>query len=233
MTSTTTTRARFGAVAVALAPAVMLVALVGHPFLARLPDAVAVAEAVERSTTRWGAVHLLTAVGISLTALAFVAIRAWLRDAGEDRFSAWALPWVILGSALYGLLPGLEFAPMAAAQTGGDVAGVQAALEPWFIAILASSVTVFAVGILGFARGIAAGKVLSRPLTTVVVVALVALAVSRFVPLGAVQFYVQAAAGLVALWPLAYRMWTSEPSPAGARAGMAAPAGDGDRTGVA
>jgi hypothetical protein len=38
MTSTTTTRARYEAVAVALAPAVMLVALVGHPFLARLPD---------------------------------------------------------------------------------------------------------------------------------------------------------------------------------------------------
>lgn len=165
MTSNRTTRARFGAVAVALAPAVMLVALVGHPFLARLPDAVAVAEAVEQSTTRWGIVHLLTAVGVSLTALAFLAIRAWLRDAGEDRFTPWALPWVILGSALYGLLPGLEFAPMAAARAGGDVAGVQAALEPWFITILATSVIIFAVGIFGFARGIAASGILSRGLT--------------------------------------------------------------------
>ncbi len=217
MTSNTTTGARFGAVAVALAPAVMLVALVGHPFLARLPDAVAVAEAVAQSTTRWGIVHLLTAVGVSLTALAFLAIRAWLRDAGEDRFSAWALPWVILGSALYGLLPGLEFAPMAAARTGGDVAGVQAALAPWFIAILATSVIIFAVGIFGFARGIAASGVLSRGLTRLVVTALVVLAVSRFVPLGAVQFYVQAAAGLIALWPLAYQMWTPEVSRAGAR----------------
>jgi hypothetical protein len=210
MTSATTTRDRYGAVAVALAPAVMLVALVGHPFLVRLPDAAAVAEAVEQSTTRWGVVHLLTAVGIILTALAFLAIRAWLRDAGEDRFSAWALPWVILGSALYALLPALEFAPMAAALIGGDVAGVQAALQPWFIAILASSAIIFTVGIVGFARGIAVSKILSPPLTTIVVSALVVLAVSRFVPLGAVQFYVQAAAGVVALWPLAYQMWTSK-----------------------
>lgn len=47
--------------------------------------------------------------------------------------------------------------------------------------------------------------------------ALVVLAASRFVPLGAVQFYVQAAAGLIGLWPLAYRMWTPEVSDAGAR----------------
>ncbi len=209
MTSATTTRARYGAVAVALAPAATCVALVGHPKLARLPDAGAVAEAVGQSTTWWGFVHLLAAVGISLTALAFLAIRAWLRDAGEDRFSAWALPWVVLGSALYGLLPALEFAPMAAAKIGGDVAGIQAALEPWFITILATSAIIFAVGIVGFARGVAASHLLSRPLTHIVVSALVVLAVSRFVPLGAVQLYVQAAAGLVALWPLAYRMWTS------------------------
>jgi hypothetical protein len=33
------------------------------------------------------------------------------------------------------------------------------------------------------------------------------LAVARFVPVGAVQLYVQGAAGIVALWPLAYEMW--------------------------
>jgi hypothetical protein len=33
------------------------------------------------------------------------------------------------------------------------------------------------------------------------------MAISRLVPVGAVQFYVQGAAGVVALWPLAYEMW--------------------------
>lgn len=50
-----------------------------------------------------------------------------------------------------------------------------------------------------------AGQILSGPLTRVVVSALVVLVLARLVPLGAVQFYVQALAGLVALWPLAYQ----------------------------
>lgn len=220
MTTTETTRVRFEAIAIALAPAVMFAALVSHPYLVRLPDAAGVAEAVEENTTRWEIVHLLTAVGSALIALAFLAIRARLRDAGEERFSAWALPFVIIGSALYGLLAGLEFAPIAAVRTGGDVAAVQTTLEPWFIAILASSVIIFAVGVIGFARAIATSQILSRPLTRLVVPALVALAVSRFVPLGAVQFYVQAAAGLVALWPLAFQMWRE---PEVARAGTRRP----------
>jgi hypothetical protein len=33
------------------------------------------------------------------------------------------------------------------------------------------------------------------------------MAISRLVPVGVVQFYVQGAAGIVALWPLAYGMW--------------------------
>lgn len=213
MTTTSTARLRYGAGYVALAPVVTFVALVGHPFIERLPDATGVAAAVEQGTTRWGIMHLISAAGVTLIALAFLAIRAWLRDAGEDRYSPWALPFVIAGSALYGLLPALEFAPVAAAVSGGDAAGAQQALQPWFIPILASGGILFAAGVVGFARGIAAGRLLSRPLTLLVVTTLIVLAVSRLVPLGAVQFYVQAVAGLVALWPLAFQMWRA-PQPA-------------------
>lgn len=206
-------RARYGAIGVAFAPAVMFAALVTHPYLGRLPDAAGVAGAIEGQTMRWGIVHLLTSVGSALIAVAFLAIRAHLRDAGEEWFSAWALPLVIIGSALYGLLPGLEFAPLAAAQTGGDVAAAQATLEPWFVSILAMSAITFAAGIFGFARGIEGSEILSRPLTLIVVTGLVVLAVSRFVPHGAAQFYAQAVAGIVALWPLAYQMWRQPQAP--------------------
>lgn len=207
MTSISTARTRYGAAGVALAPVVMLFVFLTHPFIARLPDAAAVGHAVHADTTWWGIVHLLTVVGSILVALAFLAIRAHLRDAGDERFSARALPFVIAGSALYGLLPGLEFAPMAAALSGGDPAAAQASLQPWFISVLAASVLVFGIGVLGFARGIAACRILSRRLTRVVVTGLVVWAAARMVPLGVVQFYVQGLAGLVALWPLAYRMW--------------------------
>lgn len=221
MTMTSTARARYGAVCVALAPVVMFVALVAHPYLMRLPDATGVAEAVEQNTTRWAIVHLLTAVGVALIALAFLAIRARLRDAGEDRYSAWALPLVLSGSALYGLLPGLEFALIGAVLNGDDAAGIQSRLQPWFVAILAGGGLLFAVGVYGFARAVAASQLLSRPLTWLIVVALVALAVSRLVPLGAVQFYAQAVVGIVALWPLAYQMW---------QAPQATPVGSGRAT---
>jgi hypothetical protein len=212
-----TTRARIGAVGVALAPTVMLFVFFTHPFIVRLPDAHAVAHAVAADTTWWGIVHLLTAVGSGLVALAFLAVRAYLRDAGEERFSPWALPFVILGSCLYGVLPGLEFAPLAATLSGGDAAAAQAALQPWFIAVLATSVVVFAIGIAGFALGVAAGGILGRPLTRLVVTGLIVWAAARFVPLGAVQFYVQGLVGIVALWPLAVQMWRRpQPAPLGA-----------------
>ncbi|CAN5903359.1 hypothetical protein BH23ACT8_BH23ACT8_25180 [soil metagenome] len=205
--ASTQARGRAGAAVVALAPAVMLVAFVAHPFIAVLPDAQAVAVAVEADTTRWGIVHLLTAVALALMALAFVVMRAGLRDAGEERFSAWGLPFVIFGSAMYGLLPGLEFAPMTAALTGGDIVAVQGALAPWFMPVFVTGAVTFAVGVFAFARGIADSRILSRRTTRTVVVALVVMATARAVPLGVVQFYVQPLAGVVALWPLAHAMW--------------------------
>lgn len=210
MSSVTTPEAapgRAGAVTVALAPAVLLVAFVTHPFLARLPDAEVVGAAVTAGTTRWAVVHLLTAVGSALMALAFLAVRAFLRDAGEDRFSRWGLPFVVFGSVMYALLPALEFAPLAAAETGGDIVAAQGALESWFVPILATSVITYAIGVYGFARGVSASDVLSPTATRTVVGALALMAVSRAVPLGVVQFYVQGLAGLVALWPLAAVMW--------------------------
>jgi len=49
--------------------------------------------------------------------------------------------------------------------------------------------------------------VLSPGLARIVAVALVVMAVSRFVPLTSVQFFVQGLAALAALLPLAHSMW--------------------------
>lgn len=48
------------------------------------------------------------------------------------------LPFIVMGSTLFTLLPGMEFAPLAAAKTGGDIQTAQAALQPWFVPILAT-----------------------------------------------------------------------------------------------
>jgi hypothetical protein len=209
--TTRSSRSRSRATMVAIAPAALLAALVAHPFLpGRLPNDSAVAEAVAADTTRWGLAHLATGVASGLLIIAFLAIRSHLREAGEDRYSALGVPFIVIGSTLFTLLPGMEFAPLAVAETGAptaEIAAAHEALEPWFVPVLAIGALTFGAGVLGFAKGIADRRILGPRLTTLVVAALVVMAASRFVPLAVSQLYVQGAAGFVALWPLAYEMW--------------------------
>lgn len=203
-----TTRARWGAVIIVLAPAVLCAAFVYHPHLhGALPNNEAVAEAVTADPTRWAVAHLGIGVGSGLLILAFIAIRSYLREAGEERWSAVALPFIVIGSTLYALLPAMEFAPLAAVEIGADAAAAQGALGPWFLPILLTGAAFFAVGAAGFAAAIARSGVLGPRLTWLVASMLVVMAAARFIPLSVVQLYVQGVAGVLALWPLAYVMW--------------------------
>lgn len=203
-----TTHARTRAAIVAVAPTVMLVGFLYHPFIAVIPrDVEDLAAAVVADPTRWGIAHLTVGVASGLLVLAFLALRHELRAAGDERWSAFGVPFVVIGSTLFTLLPGMEFAPLTAAETGGNALAAQEALEPWFIPVLAFGALTFAIGTFGFCKGLWHHRVLSRRTTAVVVTALAVMAASRFVPLGVVQFHVQGVAGVVALWPLAYRMW--------------------------
>lgn len=219
------TTSRFRAVITAVAPLVLLGAFMWHPYIAgRLPNDAAIAHAVADGHTRWGLVHLAAGVASGVVVLAFIAIRGLIRGRGDDPWSAFGVPFIVIGSMFYTLLPGMEFAALAAVEAGTDAAAAQSALQPWFLPVLLIGAVTFAVGVFSFAKGIASLSILSPALTRLVVAALVIFAVSRFVPLFAVQGYVQAAAALVALWPLAGRMWTPSPAPiAGAASESAAP----------
>jgi hypothetical protein len=203
----TTTRARIRAAIVAIAPAWLLFAFVYHPYIANLTDKAAVAAALTSDTARWGLLHLAVGVGSGFAVLAFLAIRSYLREAGEDRWSILGLPFIVMGSTLFAFLPAMEIAMLAAAEEGADVQAVLTALDSWWFPILLTAAATFAIGVFAFAKGIADSRILSRRLSRLVVGALVVMAVARLVPVGAVQFYVQGAAGIVALWPLAYEMW--------------------------
>lgn len=120
---------------VAIAPAVLLAGFVWHPYTA-VPDEATIAAAAAAGTTRWGLSHLTIAVGSGFTALAFLAIRSHLSEAGEQRWSVLALPCIVMGITLFAVLPGMEFAALAAAETGADVKAAQTALFPWFVSIL-------------------------------------------------------------------------------------------------
>jgi hypothetical protein len=194
---------------IAIAPVLLLAAMIWHPYIpGRLPNNAAIAEAVSNDTTRWGLSHLASAVASAVLVLAFIAIRGLLRESGDKTWSAIGLGFIVVGSLSYTVLPGMEFAPLAAVQSGVNPIAVQTALQDWFVAVLMVGALTFAIGVGGFAIPILRHPPLRPELAWVVVVALIVMAVSRVVPLAAVQFYVQGAAALIALWPLAWAVWT-------------------------
>jgi hypothetical protein len=211
MTVSESSLARFRAAAVAMAPALLLLGFAYHPYVANATDDAALASAASADTTRWGLAHLAIGVAYGLMALAFVALRSYLRDAREERWSLLGLPFSVLGSCLFIPLTGMEFALLAAAETGGDVEAVQEELFPWFIPLLATGALSFTIGAVCFALAVARSSMLGSTLTRVVVAGFLVMALARFVPLGVAQIVIGVAA-VVALWPLAARMW-SDPSP--------------------
>jgi len=203
--------ARFRAAVVAIAPALLLLGFAYHPYIANATDDAALASAASEDTTRWGLAHLAIGVGYALMALAFVALRSYLRDAGEERWSLLGLPFAVLGSCLFIPLTGMEFALLAAAETGGDVEAVQEELFPWFIPLLLTGGLSFTIGAVCFALAVARSSILGSALTRVVVAGFLVMSLARFVPLGAAQIVIGVAA-VAALWPIADKMWR-RPSP--------------------
>ena len=202
----TTTKARLRAAIAAIAPAVLLLGFAYHPYVGNATDEAALAEAASSDTTRWGLAHLAIGIGYALLALSFIAVRSYLHEAGEQRWSVRALPFAVFGCALFPILVGMEFAPLAAAETGGDVEAAQSELAPWFIPILVPAAISFTLGAVGFAIAITQSRVLSTRLTRLVAGALVVMSAARFVPAGAAQIVI-GVAGAVAFWPLALAMW--------------------------
>ena len=58
-----TTKARVRAAIAAIAPAVLLVGFVYHPYVANATDEAALADAAASDTTRWGLSHLAIGMG--------------------------------------------------------------------------------------------------------------------------------------------------------------------------
>jgi hypothetical protein len=193
----------------ALAPAVAVAAHAYHPWIGSPGDAdflARLAAAVMADPVRWGIAHFGVALGSGLLILAFLALRSHLREVATEPWSALGLPFVVMGSLLYAMLPTLEFTPLAAVRAGGDIAALQAAQMAWFVPILMAAALLFALGVAGFAVAIVRTRVLSPRVTGLVVTALAVMALTRFFPVGMLQLHVGPAAGLVALWPLAYLM---------------------------
>lgn len=203
---------RGAAIVTVAAPALLLLTFLWHPPIpGRLPDAPAVAEAAASDLTRWGLVHLATVVASAAVAVAFVAVHELLRAHGGHP-SLVGVGSIVVGSVLYAVLPALELAQLAAHETGADMAATQEALTGWFRLVLLSGGLVFLVGAVAVAVAVNRAALLGGGRDALVATALVLFAVSRLVPVGVVQFYVQAAMAVLALLPLAVQMWIRSPA---------------------
>lgn len=210
--SKTTVTAARAAIAV-IGPAVLLAGFAYHPLL---PDTQpeTVGAAASADTTRWAIAHFTVGVGFGLVALAFLAVRSYLREAGEGRWSALGVPFVVMGSVVLAFLPAFEMGPLAAIRTGGDPAALQLTMDAWFVPTMLAGSVLFAIGAISFAVGIVKSGVLSSGTAWLVAAALLVMSVAR-IP-GPYTFIVWGLAGVVAFWPLAYAMW-ARPAPERAR----------------
>jgi hypothetical protein len=197
------------ATTVATAPVVLLAGIGYHPFIADLRDKEAVADALTADVTRWSIAHLVVAVAAPLIALALLAVAAVLRQRGEWRWSARSVPFVVVGSSLFALLPAMEITVLAATIAGADPVAVLLELDEWFVPLLLSGAVVFAVGAAFVARSVVSAAVLGRGMTVLVVTGLLVAAASRFLPFTP-ALLAGAGALVVALWPLV-RLVASRP----------------------
>jgi hypothetical protein len=205
---------RWAAISTGIGPMLLLAAFLWHPPIpGRLPNDAALAEAAAADLTRWGLAHFAAVLASAAIAVAFVAVREYLRAHGDRRPSAIGLGAVVIGSVLYAVLPGLEFAQIPAYETGADMEATQAALREWFLAFLLGGSLVFLLGCAAFAVAVMRTRPLGGRLDGVVAGALIVFALARLVPIGTVQFYVQSAAALLAMLPLAVGMWGRTKTP--------------------
>lgn len=204
---TAVTKARWQAAAVAIGPAFLTAALLYHPFVARLRDTREVAQAIAADNTRWALAHLAVGIGFGLLLLSFLAVRSYLDNAGEQRWSPIAVPLLVMGTIFFTFLPAMEIAIAAAVRAGADAVAAQTELTTWFVPSLIAGAVTLGAGVLMLAAGIVRSRVFNRSLTRVIAGALVVGAITRFVPVGQ-ALYVGAVATLIALIPIAAQMWS-------------------------
>lgn len=190
---------------VAVAPVLLLLALVYHPYVARLDNDATVAAELNADHARWGLSHLAVGIAAGLLLLALLIVIGRLHAAGEHTWSTLATPFLVLGSTLFVLLPAMEIGALAAARAGADVPAVLDELNTWFVPVLVAGALTFAIGVGGLALSVRRSGLLGRGATDVVVAALAVMALARFAPFG-LALYVGGVAGVVALWPLAHEM---------------------------
>ncbi len=204
-----------------IAPAVLLAGFLYRPYIGDFTDAVEFGEEVAAGPTRWLLSEVLIAIGLVLLILAVFAIRLYLRDAGEDRWSFPAVPLVTVGAGVFIFVLGFAgLGGWTVAELGGGAAEVAEFFDESVfgdVAFLLGGV-IFSVGLLSLAVAVKVSGTLADWAARVVVIAIVINVIAGFIPTGW-ALYIIGVTVVAALWPIAYQMWrdaSATPTPGGA-----------------
>lgn len=199
-------RIRLRALVLALAPLVLLVGFIYHPYVGNVIDSELIATTVGDDPERWAWAHLLLAAGMGLLIIALVCVRHELRVHGDERWSFVATALVVLGGALFATGLGMDVALAAVANAGGDVTATLDAAEPWANGIYGVGALALSLGLIGLAIATFRARALGGQLDQLAAAAFVVVAIANFVP-HSIAEYVIGVASVAALWPFAYGMW--------------------------
>jgi hypothetical protein len=204
------TRTWAGAAVLFIGSAVFLAGSLAHPFVRDYMDTTVVADAVSAAPGQWAVAHVILAVGLGLVLLAVLVIREQFRGPGELRWSAAAVPLLIVGATLFGAIVGSEITLAAVVDTGGDVLAVREATEALTLPLVLAGFLLFGLGWLCFAMAFYRARILPSALNWLAIVALVAIPIASFIP-QTLGTYAYGLAILMVSWLVGYHMIAERP----------------------
>ena len=199
---------RLRALVLFVAPVVLLVGFIYHPYVDNETDTAMVAEEVVADPERWAWAHLIVLLGLGLTLLAVFSVRQMLRAIGEKRWSFIAVPLLVVGGTLNSAPVGAEITLAGVANAGADVEAVAEDADPWITPVFFVGAVLFALGWLSFAGALYQSQLLERRQTWIAIAALVVLVIGMFI-LATGGAYLVGVAALVVSWLIGYRAWTT------------------------
>ncbi|MEE9298394.1 MAG: hypothetical protein V3V29_05090 [Acidimicrobiia bacterium] len=192
---------------IALAPVVLAVGFLLHPYADDFTDTAETAADVSSGPLRWAWAHILIFLGVTLIILAVFAIRLHLRNAGEDTWGFWATGLITIGGGTLAGLTGFEgLGGYAVAEAGGPVEAFYEAGEDWTWLFFVGMI-LFSFGLLALAAAVRSSGVLGPTSTQIVVAALVIGVIANFIPASWASYVISVVA-IVVFWLLAVSVWS-------------------------
>lgn len=213
-------KTRVRAAVVLAAPVTLLVGWLLEPYVDNPTDPVLLGQAVAAGPDRYLWSQLILGVALVLLMLSMVAIRYYMRDAGEDRWSFLAVPLLLTGFGAAMFVTGAAaVGTWTTVQLGGggdEVARFIDQAHRVGLPVSGIGFILIDLGLVTLAVAVKKSGILTEGAAWTVVGAFILSVVAGFIPTGW-ALRVVGVGLLIGLWSIGYRMWqdaaVSAPAP--------------------